>query len=270
MTTPRKLSSVQVDVFTDRALTGNALAVFVMDVDSAPSRCKRWRAKPIFRKPLSSFPEIPLPKNRAALGCVSSPCRKSFLSPAIHARHRFCPARPVRRERGSARAERGNSPGALRGSARSASLRRNDPKNPEFGAVHDREAIALITGLTATDFDDAPIQTVSTGIPFTIVPVRSLKELQALHFDVDRAAEYLGQSGGKFFYLFPAKPSIPKPACMRACFSTMEKILRPVPPQDAVPPGRLPTALLRATNDPDRTRHGNAPSQQHFCPRGEA
>jgi trans-2,3-dihydro-3-hydroxyanthranilate isomerase len=73
-------------------------------------------------------------------------------------------------------------------------------RDPEFGAIHERAAIARLTGLDVADFDDAPIQSVSTGIPFTIAPVRSLKKLQSLHLDVHRAAEYLERSGGKFFY----------------------------------------------------------------------
>jgi trans-2,3-dihydro-3-hydroxyanthranilate isomerase len=45
-----------------------------------------------------------------------------------------------------------------------------------------------------------PIQTVSTGLTFTIAPVRSLAKLQSLRLDVARAGEYLARSGGKFLY----------------------------------------------------------------------
>src|SRR6201984_2654896 len=45
--------------------------------------------------------------------------------------------------------------------------------DPSFGIVHDREAVARATGLRSEDFDSSlPIQTVSTGIPFTIAPLR--------------------------------------------------------------------------------------------------
>jgi trans-2,3-dihydro-3-hydroxyanthranilate isomerase len=58
-----------------------------------------------------------------------------------------------------------------------------------------------LTNLTADDFDSTvPIQTVSTGVPFTIAAVRSLRALQNLHLDTHRAAEYLAAGGGKFFY----------------------------------------------------------------------
>src|SRR3990172_633128 len=46
---------------------------------------------------------------------------------------------------------------------------------PSFGPRHEREAVAAATGLHLDDIEPGlPVQTVSTGLPFTIVPVRSL------------------------------------------------------------------------------------------------
>ena len=74
-------------------------------------------------------------------------------------------------------------------------------KDPVFGAIHDRETVARVTGLVSDDFDsELPIQTVSTGLPFTIAPLKSLAVAQRLHIDAQRASEYLEKSGGKFFY----------------------------------------------------------------------
>jgi trans-2,3-dihydro-3-hydroxyanthranilate isomerase len=52
-------------------------------------------------------------------------------------------------------------------------------REPEFGATHeDRGRIAEALGITAADIrDDLPIQTVSTGVPFIFVPLRSLDAL---------------------------------------------------------------------------------------------
>jgi trans-2,3-dihydro-3-hydroxyanthranilate isomerase len=73
--------------------------------------------------------------------------------------------------------------------------------DPIFGAQHDREAVARATGLNPQDFDDSlPIQTVSTGVPFTVTPLKSLAVMQALQIDLNRAAEYLSKTAGKFFY----------------------------------------------------------------------
>jgi trans-2,3-dihydro-3-hydroxyanthranilate isomerase len=73
--------------------------------------------------------------------------------------------------------------------------------DPEFLAVHDREAVAAVTGLTAADFDpNLPIQTVSTGLRFTLTPIRSLAILSKLRVNPAHVEQYLSQSGGGFFY----------------------------------------------------------------------
>jgi len=73
--------------------------------------------------------------------------------------------------------------------------------DPEFGARHDREAVAHASGLGHGDIDPSlPIQTVSTGVPFTIVPLRGLKNIGGMNVDLRGSAEYLERSGGKFFY----------------------------------------------------------------------
>jgi trans-2,3-dihydro-3-hydroxyanthranilate isomerase len=73
--------------------------------------------------------------------------------------------------------------------------------NPEFGPQHDREAVVRASGLRDGDIDPSlPIQTISTGLPFTVVPLRGLEIMRNLHVDLRGSAEYLGRSGGKFFY----------------------------------------------------------------------
>jgi trans-2,3-dihydro-3-hydroxyanthranilate isomerase len=74
-------------------------------------------------------------------------------------------------------------------------------RDPEFGQTHSREDVARAAGINATDIaDDAPIQTVSTGNAFAIVPVRSLKVLQNLPPAWAAMGEYLKRSDAKFFY----------------------------------------------------------------------
>ena len=73
--------------------------------------------------------------------------------------------------------------------------------DPRFGPQHDREAVVRAAGLRDGDIDPSlPIQTVSTGLPFTVVPLRGLEIIARLSIDVASSAEYLEQSGGKFFY----------------------------------------------------------------------
>lgn len=73
--------------------------------------------------------------------------------------------------------------------------------DPKFELRHDREAVARATGLSVEDFDPSlPIETVSTGVAFTVAALKSLSVIRNLRFDGHRAAQYLEQSGGKFFY----------------------------------------------------------------------
>jgi len=73
--------------------------------------------------------------------------------------------------------------------------------DPIFGMRHSYEDVATATGLKLADFDtDLPIQTVSTGLPFTIAPLRSLAIIRNLRIDLTRATSYLEKTGGKFFY----------------------------------------------------------------------
>jgi trans-2,3-dihydro-3-hydroxyanthranilate isomerase len=88
--------------------------------------------------------------------------------------------------------------------------------DPTFGVRHDREAVARATGLRAQDFDDSlPIQTVSTGVPFTVTPLKSLAVIQNLQVDLIGAAEYLSKSEGKFFY-FVTRETVDREARLHA------------------------------------------------------
>ena len=73
--------------------------------------------------------------------------------------------------------------------------------DPTFGVKHEREALARAIGLKVDDFDPAlPIQTVSTGLPYVITPLRSLATIQRLRVDSYGAGEYLEKTGSKFLY----------------------------------------------------------------------
>jgi trans-2,3-dihydro-3-hydroxyanthranilate isomerase len=88
--------------------------------------------------------------------------------------------------------------------------------NPTFGMQHDREAIARATGLRTEDFDDSlPIETVSTGLPYTVTPLKSLAVMRNLQIDVKRATEYLFQTDGRFFY-FVTRETVDREARLHA------------------------------------------------------
>jgi trans-2,3-dihydro-3-hydroxyanthranilate isomerase len=73
--------------------------------------------------------------------------------------------------------------------------------DPQFGTMHERDAVATAAGLPASAIDPSlPIQTVSTGLPFTIVPLRGLDSMRRLKVDLQSCAAYLEKTGGKFFF----------------------------------------------------------------------
>src|SRR5713101_3989715 len=73
--------------------------------------------------------------------------------------------------------------------------------DPEFGPVHDREAVVRAAGLRDGDVDPSlPIQTVSTGVPLTVVPLRGLEIVRRLQVDLRGSQECLQKFGGHFFF----------------------------------------------------------------------
>jgi trans-2,3-dihydro-3-hydroxyanthranilate isomerase len=73
--------------------------------------------------------------------------------------------------------------------------------DPIFGAIHDRKRVADAMGVPLTEFEkDLPIQTVSTGVPFAIVPFARLATLQTWAPDWNQLERYLKGSDAQFFY----------------------------------------------------------------------
>ena len=74
-------------------------------------------------------------------------------------------------------------------------------RDPEFKQKHSREEVARASGLAIDDIaDDLPIQTVSTGNAFAIVPLKSLAVLQKLSPTWASLKAYLDKSDAKFLY----------------------------------------------------------------------
>ena len=77
-------------------------------------------------------------------------------------------------------------------------MRQNDPL---FGAEHDPSEVARALGLRTEDLSPThKPQTVSTGVPFCIVPLRSLEVAQQLAIPQRPASAWLAAHDTKFFY----------------------------------------------------------------------
>jgi trans-2,3-dihydro-3-hydroxyanthranilate isomerase len=74
-------------------------------------------------------------------------------------------------------------------------------RDPEFGSPLSREDVARAIGIAADEIaSEWPIQPVSTGLTFTIVPFGDRQTLADLKFSYMQAAEFLKKTGANFFY----------------------------------------------------------------------
>ena len=74
-------------------------------------------------------------------------------------------------------------------------------RDPVFGTALSREDVARVIGIAIDEIpSEWPIQPVSTGLTFTIVPFRNRQTLSDLTFSYIQAADFLKKSGSNFFY----------------------------------------------------------------------
>src|SRR5262249_40473298 len=79
-------------------------------------------------------------------------------------------------------------------------------RDPEFGSPLSREDVARVIGIAVDEIpSEWPIQPVSTGLTFTIVPFRNRQTLSNLKFSYVQAADFLRNTGANFFYLLCAE-----------------------------------------------------------------
>jgi trans-2,3-dihydro-3-hydroxyanthranilate isomerase len=210
-----KLSMAQVDVFTDRALTGNSVAVFF---DGRGLSTERMQA--LARETNLSETTFVLPGDAATekergirvriftvqeeLPFAGHPTLGTAF--ALHGRRTQTDSDEIRLDLNI-----GTVPVRFTTDGSRPVFGEMTQKNPEFGAIRKVEEILPLTNLSLADFDESvPIQTVSTGLSFTMVAVRSLAAIGRLRLDLDRAGEYLARTGGKFFYFVCRETVDPK------------------------------------------------------------
>jgi len=210
--TQRKLSFVQVDVFTDRALTGNALAVVFDGRGLSTDEMQAIARETNLSETTFILPRDPTEEKTRGIRVRIFTAQEEL----PFAGHPTLGTAFVLRGKSGAKEvlldlNVGTVPVRYEGNPGQPAFGEMTQKDPEFGVIHDREAVARLTNLSASDIDESvPIQTVSTGLPYAIVPVRTLKALQGLRLDIKRAAEYFAQSGGKFFYFVSRETVSPK------------------------------------------------------------
>jgi trans-2,3-dihydro-3-hydroxyanthranilate isomerase len=84
-------------------------------------------------------------------------------------------------------------------------------QQPSFGERRPRRQVAAALGLAAADLDTHPIEEVSTGMPFLIVPVRSRRALERIRVDRDAAERVVAGLDAKAVLAFA--PGAKTPGC---------------------------------------------------------
>ena len=201
----------QVDVFTDRALSGNSLAVFLDGRGLSTETMQALAREMNLSETTFILPQDPSTNNNGVRVRIFT-----VQEELPFAGHPTLGTAFVLRGASNAAEIRlelnvGIVPVRFSGEPSQPAFGEMTQKNPQFGALHQIDDIARLTNLSSADFDDSvPIQTVSTGMPFTIVALRSLKAVGRLRLDLDRAIEYLSRSGGKFIYFVCRETVDPK------------------------------------------------------------
>jgi len=76
-------------------------------------------------------------------------------------------------------------------------------KLPTFGRTFDRRRIARVLGLRVSDVDsNFPVQLVSTGVPFVLVPLASLKAIRGIRIDATALSKLFYETNTTLIFAF--------------------------------------------------------------------
>jgi trans-2,3-dihydro-3-hydroxyanthranilate isomerase len=74
---------------------------------------------------------------------------------------------------------------------------------PVFGEQHDPETLASVLGLGASEMDERfPVEEVSTGLPFFIVPLKSIAALKRARVDKQKYLDLISRTDAKGILVF--------------------------------------------------------------------
>ena len=210
----RSYEFVQLDVFTQRPLEGNPLAVFpdargLSDTELQAVAREMNLSETTFILPRDAVTEGQEGKNvriftvEAELPFAGHPTLGTALYLYASESNQTKPAEitldlsagkiPVRFTANSENTGLERVDGQVFGEMRQ--------RDPEFGTPLSREDVARVVGIPVDEISSEwPIQPVSTGLTFTIVPFRNRQALSDLKFSYIQAAEFLKKTGANFFY----------------------------------------------------------------------
>ena len=199
MTERRTFSYVLVDVFAERALEGNQLAVFRdgrgLSGDEMQATAREMNlSETTFILPSDSENDKGI---RVRIFTVNE--ELPFAGhPTLGTA--YCIHSQTRGEQVVLSLKVGNVPVTFTPSG-TRSFGEMRQRDPEFGETYSREELAKAVGLQTDDIaGDVPVQVVSTGMPFAMVPIRSLGVIQRMKISWTAFPEFIERREAKFLY----------------------------------------------------------------------
>lgn len=210
----RKYSYVQWDVFSAQPLKGNPLAVFTDARGLSDAEMQALARETNLSETTFIFPrEAAVERERGVhvriftaleeLPFAGHPTLGTAM--AIRAGRAVAPAEVV------LDLKAGKIPVAFHMEANGHVFGEMRQSAPQFGGVHSRDAVAPLVGLKPNDIaDDVPIQTLTTGLFITILPLKSLQAIRSVRINYPAANNYLERTGGRGFYFVTRETEDPK------------------------------------------------------------
>jgi trans-2,3-dihydro-3-hydroxyanthranilate isomerase len=196
----RRFPFVQVDVFTSRRLQGNPLSVFTDARGLSDSEMQDLARETNLQETTFVFPDDPeIEQEQGVKVRIFAPDGELPFAGHPTLGTAFV-LRNLRRHGAHTQGiasevvlslKVGKVPVSFRDDAGGVFGEMRQP-DPVFSDLHDRKAVAAVLGLKAEEVEaELPLQTVSTGLPFVIVPLTHLSTLQSLRVDLQKVYDYL-------------------------------------------------------------------------------
>ena len=207
----RRFHFMQIDVFASQRLQGNPLAVFTDARGLRDFEMQAIARETNLQETTFIFPQDPFVQDKGVKVRIFTPEQElpfaghPTLGTAMVIRNRILATNP----RSTPASEIvldlkvGSIPVTFTNDADGHVFGEMQQKDPTFGRIHDRDTVAALMGIKPTDIsDDAPIQTVSTGLPFAIVPIKERRTLQSLRPDQEKIKTYVEHEPGLAWFYY--------------------------------------------------------------------
>lgn len=192
-----------VDVFAESRLSGNQLAVFRDCVDLTTERMQRIAQEMHFSE--STFITSEDPKNGYDVRIFTPTSELPFAGHPTLGTAYIIQSEIIRApvETVTLNLKVGKIPVTFSKDEKSQTILWMRQRPPVFGRTFDKDRIAKILGLKTSDVDSRfPVEEVSTGIPFIIVPLTSLKAIRTIRVDQPSMMSMFAESKTTLLFVF--------------------------------------------------------------------